>query len=58
MDLPEDGLLTDLVLRSRRPDVLDVLDECWDGGAVGRALEDRRGEGGAIGRFRRERVKD
>lgn len=48
VDLLEEGFVTDLVLRSRRPDVLDVTEECWDCGLVARALDDRRGDGGAI----------
>lgn len=64
VDFSDEGLLTDLVLLSRRPDVPDDEDECWDWELVARALEDRRGDGGAIeeiglegsaaGRVRRE----
>lgn len=48
VDLPDEGLLSDLVLRSRRLDVPDDTDDCWDCEFVVRALEDRHGEGGAI----------
>lgn len=48
VDFSDEGLLTDLVLRSRRPDVPDDEDDCWDWELVARALEDRRGDGGAI----------
>lgn len=48
MDLVEEGLTTDLVFRSARPEVLDETDDCWDCELVARALDDRRGEGGAM----------
>lgn len=48
VDLLEEGLATDLVFRSTRPDVLEDTDDCWDCELVARALDDRRGEGGAI----------
>lgn len=48
VDFSDEGLLTDLVVLSRRPDVPDDEDECWDWELVARALEDRRGDGGAI----------
>lgn len=48
VDLPDVGLLRDRVLRSERPVVLDDPDDWFDCELVGRALEDRRGEGGAI----------
>lgn len=48
VDLLEEGLTTDLVFRSTRPDVLEDTEDCWDCEFVARALDDRRGEGGAI----------
>jgi hypothetical protein len=48
VDLLEEGLATDLVFRSTRPDVLEDTDDCCDCELVARALDDRRGEGGAI----------
>ena len=41
-------LFSDLVLRSGRPELLDVVEECCDCDWSGRALEDRRGSGPAI----------
>src|SRR5690625_1515542 len=48
VDLPDGGLWWDLVLRSWRPEVPEDTEDCWDCEFVARALEDRRGEGGAI----------
>jgi hypothetical protein len=48
VDFSDEGLLTALVLLSRRPDVPEDEDECWDWELVARALEDRRGDCGAI----------
>lgn len=49
VDLPDAGLFTDRVLRSERPVVLEDTDDWFDCELVGRAaLDDRRGEGGAI----------
>lgn len=52
VDLLEEGFVIDLVLRSWRLDAPDETEDCWDCGLLARALEDRRGEGGAIERTR------
>lgn len=60
VDLPDEGLLSDRVLLSTflsgRPDVPEETEDCWDCEFVARALEDRRGEGGAIEEGQRGRV--
>lgn len=38
----------DLVVRSTRPDMPDDTEDCCDVELVARALDERRGEGGAI----------
>lgn len=49
VDLPDEGLFPDLVLRSTRADEVDDAEEdCWDCELIVRALEDRLDDGGAI----------
>jgi hypothetical protein len=48
VDFSEEILLTDRVFLSARPEILEGVDDCWDWEFGGRALDDLRGEGGAI----------
>jgi hypothetical protein len=48
VDFVDEGLIRDRVFLSPRPELLEDVEDCWDWGCVPRALDDLRGEGGAI----------